>query len=55
MANDNTMPTLRLFFADIYTEEETIKRLLPQRLHDQWAFKTQRALDILQFCEVKRV
>lgn len=55
VANDNTMPTLRLFFADIYTEEEAIKRLLPQRLHDQWAFKTQRALDILKFCEAKRV
>lgn len=53
VANDNTMPTLRLFFADIYTEEETVRRLLPQKLHDQWAFKTQRALDILEFCEVR--
>ena len=30
VANDNTMPTLRLFFAGIYSEEETIGRLLPQ-------------------------
>lgn len=50
VANDNTMPTLRLFFADIYTEEEAIRRLLPQKLHDQWAFKTQAALDALEFC-----
>lgn len=55
VANDNTMPTLRLFFADIYTEEEAIKRLLPQKLHDQWAFKTQRALNALRFCGVELV
>lgn len=55
VANDNTMPTLRLFFAGIYTEEEAIRRLLPQKLHDQWAFKTREALDALEFCEVKRV
>lgn len=55
VANDNTMPTLRLFFAGIYTEEEAIKRLMPQKLHDQYAFKTQRALDALVFCEVRDV
>ena len=55
VANDNTMPTLRLFFAGIYTEEEAIRRLLPQKLHDQWAFKTQKALDALEFCEVEHV
>lgn len=55
VANDNTMPTLRLFFADVYTEEEAIRRLLPQKLHDQWAFKTQRALDVLGFCGVKHI
>lgn len=53
VANDNTMPTLRLFFSGIYTEDETIKRLLPQKLKDQYAFKSQAALDALSFCEVK--
>jgi hypothetical protein len=52
VANDATMPTLRLFFAGIYTEEEAIKRLLPQRLHDQYVFKTQAALNALNFSEV---
>lgn len=52
VANDNTMPTLRMFFAGVYTEEEAIKRLLPQKLHDQYAFKTDRALGALTFREV---
>lgn len=52
VADDNTMPTLRLYFAGIYSEEETIKRLLPQRLRDQYAFKTERSLRVLSFCEV---
>ena len=52
VANDNTMPTLRLYFSGDYTEEEAIRRLLPQKLRDQYAFKTQRALDALEYCEV---
>lgn len=55
VANDNTMPTLRLYFSGIYSEEEAIKRLLPQKLCDQYAFKTQRALGTLTFCEVMSV
>lgn len=31
---------------------ETIKRLLPQKLRDQYAFKTSAALDCLKLCEV---
>lgn len=52
VANDTTMPVIRLYFANIYSEEEAIRRLLPQNLKDQYAFKTQAALDALQFCEV---
>lgn len=55
VANDNTMPTLRLFFAGVYSEEEAIKRLLPQKLRDQYAFKSAAALDALSFVEVMRV
>lgn len=55
VADDNTMPTLRLYFSGDYTEEEAIRRLLPQRLRDQYAFKTQRALDLLTYCEVIQV
>ncbi|NMM93981.1 DUF3990 domain-containing protein [Bifidobacterium oedipodis] len=52
VANDNTMPVLRRFFANIYTEEEAIRRLMTQKLKDQYAFKTQSALDALTFKEV---
>lgn len=52
VANDNTMPVLNLYFSGAYTEEEALRRLLPQRLRDQYAIKTQAALSILLFKEV---
>jgi len=53
VANDRTMPVLRLFFLGIYDEEETIKRLLTQKLRDQYTFKTEKAVKILKFMEAK--
>lgn len=52
VANDRTMPVIRLYFAGIYDEEETIKRLLPQKLKDQYAFKSEKALQSLVLSEV---
>ncbi len=52
VANDKTMPVISLYFSGIYSEEETIKRLLPQNLKDQVVFKTQKALDLLKFKEL---
>lgn len=52
VANDNTMPVINLYLSNKYTEEEALKRLLPQRLKDQYAFKTKKALDHLTFKEV---
>lgn len=52
VANDRTMPVIKLYFAGIYDEEETIKRLLPQKLKDQYAFKSEKALQSLRFSEV---
>ncbi len=51
VANDQTMPVLKLFFARIYTVSETIRRLLPQTLKDQYTFKTRKALSRLTFVE----
>ena len=51
VANDRTMPVISLYFSGIYSEEETIKRLLPQKLKDQVVFKTQKALGSLTFYE----
>lgn len=55
VANDRTMPVISLFFAGVYTEEETVKRLLPQKLKDQIVFKTEKSLQYLKFVEVVEV
>ena len=52
VANDRTMPVIRLFIAKVYTAAETLRRLLVQKLHDQYTFKTQAALQLLEFKEV---
>ena len=52
VADDKTMPVINYYFAGTYTEEETIKRLLPQKLKDQFVFKTKEAIKLLNFCEV---
>ena len=51
VANDNTMPVLNLFFKGAYTEEEALRRLVSQRLKDQYAMKTEAALAVLRFKE----
>ena len=51
VANDNTMPVLNLYFKGAYSEEEALRRLLPQRLKGQFALKTDAALSCLTFLE----
>ena len=48
VANDQTMPFLDLFLDGMYDEEEAIRRLLPQKLKDQYTFKTAEAISLLQ-------
>ncbi len=48
----NTMPALKLYFAGVYSEEEAIKRLVPQKPSVQYAFKTEKALGLLTLSEV---
>ena len=52
VANDQTMPTLMLFLDGFLSEEEAIARLLPQKLKDQFVFKTDAALTTLRCTEV---
>ena len=52
VANDRTLPVISAYIAGIFTEEDAIKRLLPQRLNDQYAFKTEHALRTLKYKEV---
>ena len=51
VANDQTATTIELFLNGSYDEEEALRRLLPQKLKDQYAFKTEEALALLHFEE----
>lgn len=55
VANDQTMLVIDLFLDGMYDEEEAIKRLLPQKLKDQYTFKTLEAIRMLQCKEVLRL
>ena len=52
VANDNTMPVINLYLSGSYSEEEAIKRLLTQKLKDQYTIKTEKALKLLRTIEV---
>ena len=52
VANDQTMPVIDLYLDGMYTEEEAIRRLLPEKLHDQVTFKTAAAISLLNCTEV---
>lgn len=51
VADDRTMPVISAYYAGIYDMQETLRRLLPQRLKDQFAFKTELAIGFLSFKE----
>lgn len=51
VADDQTMPVIDLYLDGAYDEEEAIKRLLPQKLKDQYTFKTDKALSLLVYKE----
>ena len=51
VANDKTAETIDLFFSGLYDEEYAIQRLKPQKLKDQYVFKTDSALKTLVFVE----
>ena len=51
VANDSTLPVIDDYADGRYTKDEAIRRLLPQKLTDQYAFLTDRALSFLTFRE----
>lgn len=55
MANDQAIRTVNNNLKGYFDEDIAIKLLLPQNLKDQYAFKTEKALSILEFCEMKFV
>lgn len=55
VANDQAIRTVNNYLKGYFSEDIAIQLLLPQRLKDQYSFRTERALDILEYVEVKRV
>lgn len=51
MANDSTLPVIDDYMSGNYTKEEAVRRLLPQNLTDQYAFKSTEALAALTYKE----
>lgn len=49
VANDTTLSVIDDYMDGKYTREEAIDRLMPQRLTDQYAFLTDKALSLLHF------
>ena len=54
VANDQTFPTILLYLDGYIDAESAIRQLLPQKLKDQYTFKTEKALSLLRFIEVKK-
>lgn len=53
VANDQAIRTINDFLKGRFTEKIAIQLLLPQNLKDQYAFKTEKAVSILELVEVK--
>ena len=51
VANDMTLPVIDDYADGRYTKVEAIERLLPQKMTDQYAFLTPKALSLLSFKE----
>lgn len=51
VANDSTLPVIDNYMAGVYTKEEAVRRLLPQNLTDQYAFKSEVAISMLTYKE----
>ena len=61
VANDNTNPVIATYlnglYGDVLSDEavdEAIKRLMPDHLVDQYCFLTQKAVECLEFQEVRK-
>ena len=51
VANDQTILTINLYMEGLLSKEAAIAELLPQRLSDQYTFRTPKAIALLQFQE----
>lgn len=53
VANDQAIRTVNNYLKGYFNEDIAIQLLLPQKLKDQYNFKTEKALSMLNFSEVK--
>ncbi len=51
--NDQVIRTVNNYLNGYFTEDIAIQLLLPQKLKDQYAFKTDKAIQILHFLEAR--
>ena len=49
VANDQAIRTVNNYLKGYFDENIAIQLLLPQKLKDQYAFKTEKALSMLEF------
>ncbi len=55
VANDSTLPVIDDYMAGVYTKEEAVRRLLPQKLTDQYALKSIAAINALTFIKEDKI
>ena len=55
VANDQAIRTVNNYLKGYFTEDIAIELLLPQNLKDQIVFKTEKALTVLKYIEVKSI
>ena len=55
VADDNVYASIRLFETNVLDEDETIKRLKTETLHDQITFHTDAALAFCRLIEVREI
>lgn len=54
VANDQAIRTVNNYLKGYFPEEVAIKLLLPQKLKDQYLFRTEKALSLLAFKEARQ-
>lgn len=55
VANDQAIRTVNNYLRGYFPEDVAIKLLLPQKLKDQYAFRTEKAINLLKFTEARNV
>ena len=55
VADDNVYRSIRLFETGVLDEDEAVKRLKTESLHDQWTFHTDKMLSFIKFIDYKEL